>query len=317
MTRTAIALGSNLGDRLEHLRAAVEGLEQLGEVVSVSSVFETEPVGGPDQGRYLNAVAVVDTGLEPTELLDRLLEIEQGRGRVRTERWGPRTLDLDIVVYDDRSIDRDRLQIPHPRAHERGFVLAPLVEVWPDAELADGSTARQAWSASDGAGLRRYDGDWRSEAPGLGVEASVWVGAQMVLFAGWLAAVVLGPRSGPGPARVVAGGLAALAGVAVLEASRRTLGRELTPFPQPRRRPTLVDRGVYGRVRHPIYAGVVALLGGAAVAVGSLPGVVVTAVIAVFFSAKARVEERALSVGVPGYREYLERVPARFLPFVR
>lgn len=314
MARVAIALGSNLGDRLAHLRAGVAALSGLGEVVDVSSLFETEPVGGPDQGRYLNAVAVVETNLEPSELLDRLLGIERTRGRVRDERWGPRTLDLDVVAYEDRVVAEPDLVIPHPRAHERGFVLAPLVEVWPEAVLADGSSATSAWSRVDQSGLKRWRGDWRRHAPGLGVEATIWVGSQVVLFGAWLAVVVLLPRAESNPLLLALGGSVAIGGVVVLEAARRSLGRELTPFPQPRRSPTLVDSGVYRWVRHPIYSGVIMLLAGAAVAVGSAPGLMVTAALAVFFAFKARVEERALSVGIPGYTDYLRRVRSRFIP---
>lgn len=289
-------------------------MSELGEVGDVSSLFETEPVGGPDQGRYLNAVAVVETDVEPPELLDRLLEIERARGRVRDERWGPRTLDLDVVAYENRVVAEPDLVIPHPRAHERGFVLAPLVEVWPEAVLADGSSAASAWARVDHSGLKRWRGDWRRHAPGLGVEARIWVGVQIVLFGAWLAVVVLLPRAESNLLLLVLGGSLAIGGVVVLEAARRSLGRELTPFPQPRRRPTLVDAGVYRWVRHPIYSGVVMLLAGAAVAVGSAPGLMVTAVLAVFFAFKARVEERALSVGIPGYTAYLRRVTSRFIP---
>lgn len=315
MARVAVALGSNLGDRLDHLRLGVAALSELGEVIDVSSLFETEPVGGPDQGRYLNAIALVETDIEPSELLDRLLGIEQTRGRVRDERWGPRTLDLDIVAYGDRVVAEPDLEIPHPRAHERGFVLAPLVEVWPEAILAGGSSAASAWSHVDQSGLKRWRGDWRRHAPGLGVEAAIWVGVQIVLFGAWLAVVVLLPRAESNPLLLALGGSMAIGGVVVLEAARRSLGRELTPFPQPRSSPSLVDSGVYRWVRHPIYSGVVMLLAGAAVAVGSAPGLVVTAVLAVFFAFKARVEERALSVGIPGYTEYLHRVRPRFIPF--
>lgn len=314
MARVAIALGSNLGDRLDHLRAGVAALSELGEVVEVSSLFETEPVGGPDQARYLNAVAVVETDLDPSDLLQRLLGIEKARGRVRDERWGPRTLDLDIVAYEDRVVAEPDLEIPHPRAHERGFVLAPLVEVWPEAILADGSSAASAWSDVDQSGLKRWQGDWRRHAPALGVEATIWVAAQVVLFGAWLTVVLLMPRAEPNLLLAALGGSVALGGVVVLEAARRSLGRELTPFPQPRRSPSLVDSGVYRWVRHPIYTGVVMLLTGAAVAAGSALGVAVAAVLAVFFAYKARVEERALSVGVPGYTDYLQRVRSRFLP---
>jgi dihydroneopterin aldolase/2-amino-4-hydroxy-6-hydroxymethyldihydropteridine diphosphokinase len=128
--RAIIALGSNLGDRVAYLRF---GLERLSNVVSQSQVFETDPVGGPDnQGPYLNMVAVIDTDLDPYALLRRLLQIEAEAHRVRVERWGPRTLDLDLLFYDDVTINSEELIVPHPRFAERRFVLEPLSEVAPE-----------------------------------------------------------------------------------------------------------------------------------------------------------------------------------------
>jgi 2-amino-4-hydroxy-6-hydroxymethyldihydropteridine diphosphokinase len=125
--RAIVALGSNLGDRVAYLRF---GLEKLSNVVAQSQVFETDPVGGPDnQGPYLNMVAVVDTDLDPFALLRRLLQIEADAHRIRVERWGPRTLDLDLLFYDDYSIESEELTVPHPRFAERRFVLEPLSEV--------------------------------------------------------------------------------------------------------------------------------------------------------------------------------------------
>ncbi|MBT8198734.1 MAG: 2-amino-4-hydroxy-6-hydroxymethyldihydropteridine diphosphokinase [Acidimicrobiia bacterium] len=138
--RAAIALGSNLGDRHGHLDAAVEALGRLGELMAVSAPVETDPVGGPPgQGPYLNAVAIVATDLEPSALLRECLAIEASRGRVREERWGPRTLDLDILLFGDRRVSKPGLTIPHPHMAERPFVLEPLAEVWPDARYPDGS----------------------------------------------------------------------------------------------------------------------------------------------------------------------------------
>ena len=125
--RAIVALGSNLGDRAAYLRF---GLERLSNVVSQSQVFETDPVGGPDnQGPYLNMEAVVDTDLDPFAMLRRLLQIESEAHRVRVERWGPRTLDLDLLFYDDYTIESEELTVPHPRFAERRFVLEPLSEV--------------------------------------------------------------------------------------------------------------------------------------------------------------------------------------------
>ena len=128
--RAIVALGSNLGDRVAYLRF---GLERLSNVVAQSQVFETDPVGGPDnQGPYLNMVAVIDTDLDPYALLRRLLQIEAEAHRVRIERWGPRTLDLDLLFYDDVTINSEELIVPHPRFAERRFVLEPLSEVAPE-----------------------------------------------------------------------------------------------------------------------------------------------------------------------------------------
>jgi dihydroneopterin aldolase / 2-amino-4-hydroxy-6-hydroxymethyldihydropteridine diphosphokinase len=125
--RAIVALGSNLGDRAAYLRF---GLDRLSNVVAQSQVFETDPVGGPDnQGPYLNMVAVVDTDLDPFAMLRRLLQIESEAHRVRVERWGPRTLDLDLLFYDDYTIESEELTVPHPRFAERRFVLEPLSEV--------------------------------------------------------------------------------------------------------------------------------------------------------------------------------------------
>ena len=144
MTRYAIALGSNVGRRLQHLQAAVKSLSSLGRIAGVSSLYETAPVGGPAQGPYLNAVVRVDTDLSPEALLDQLHEIEDRRGREGVTRWGPRTLDLDIVASDGPIVTDPELTVPHPRALERRFVLEPLVEVWPEVLVAAGLTASAA-----------------------------------------------------------------------------------------------------------------------------------------------------------------------------
>jgi 2-amino-4-hydroxy-6-hydroxymethyldihydropteridine diphosphokinase len=137
MLETAyIALGSNLGDRSSNIRGALDAFKDHPgiELVVCSSVIETDPVGPEGQGPYLNAVACVRTGLEPRDLLDALLAIEQcyGRDRACEQRWGPRTLDLDLLIYADRVIDEPGLSIPHPRLHERDFVLIPLAEIAPE-----------------------------------------------------------------------------------------------------------------------------------------------------------------------------------------
>jgi 2-amino-4-hydroxy-6-hydroxymethyldihydropteridine diphosphokinase len=123
-----IGLGSNLGDRREMISRALEQLHPR----RVSTIVETEPWGVADQPRFLNAVAEIETDLEPAELLDRLLDVERGLGRVRKEKWGPRTIDLDLLLYGDRRIASDSLSVPHPRLPERKFVLEGLAELCPD-----------------------------------------------------------------------------------------------------------------------------------------------------------------------------------------
>jgi 2-amino-4-hydroxy-6-hydroxymethyldihydropteridine diphosphokinase len=133
VTRAFLALGSNLGDRLAHLQFAVDALAAAAgvHVVDVSSVYETAPVGGPPQDAYLNAVVSLDTELAPDVLLALAQRIEADAHRVRVERWGPRTLDVDILIYGDVESSDPVLTLPHPRMWERGFVLAPLRDVAP------------------------------------------------------------------------------------------------------------------------------------------------------------------------------------------
>jgi 2-amino-4-hydroxy-6-hydroxymethyldihydropteridine diphosphokinase len=135
-TKAYLALGSNLGDRLDHLRSAVRLLSEADgiEVVRSSRVYETEPVG-PPQPAYLNAVVEVRTDLEPAELLAATRAVEEALERVRGERWGPRTIDVDILTFDEVTIDEPELVVPHPRMHERGFVLVPLGELEADPML--------------------------------------------------------------------------------------------------------------------------------------------------------------------------------------
>ena len=132
-----IALGSNLGDRLEHLQLGTQWLEHQGiRITGKSRIFETEPVGGPDnQGAYLNAVVRLESRFSARHLLDVLLEAEHQRGRVRSERWGPRTLDLDLLIHGLEVILEPGLIVPHPRLHERAFVLEPLADLAPNLEI--------------------------------------------------------------------------------------------------------------------------------------------------------------------------------------
>jgi 2-amino-4-hydroxy-6-hydroxymethyldihydropteridine diphosphokinase len=137
--RAVVSLGANLGNRLETLQGAVDALEDTPgiRVKAVSPVYETEPWGVEpgSQPSYFNAVAVLKTTLPPSSLLERAHAVEEAFHRVRDERWGPRTLDVDIVAYADLLSDDPQLTLPHPRAHERAFVLAPWHDVDPEAEL--------------------------------------------------------------------------------------------------------------------------------------------------------------------------------------
>lgn len=144
MTEYAIALGSNMGDRVKVLLGAVAAIDRMGTITAVAALYETEPIGGPDQPPYLNSVVVLEASDEPQEVLEKLQEIEGEAGRLRTTPWGPRTLDLDIVTSDGLAVATETLQIPHPRASVRRFVLEPLAEIWPEADVGGGLSASQA-----------------------------------------------------------------------------------------------------------------------------------------------------------------------------
>jgi 2-amino-4-hydroxy-6-hydroxymethyldihydropteridine diphosphokinase len=151
--RAYLGLGSNLGDRLAHLQAAIDGLGARDDLslLAVSPVYETEPVGGPAQDEYLNAVVVIETGLGARELLAVCQGLDAAAHRVRAERWGPRTLDVDVLLVGDQEVHDPDLEIPHPRMWERAFVLAPL------ADLAPTLVARAADSGPGWPGVRRTD----------------------------------------------------------------------------------------------------------------------------------------------------------------
>ena len=133
--KAVIALGSNLGNRELNIDSAIAELVKIVEITHLSTNHETDPVGGPEQPKYLNAIAIAETELEPEELLIAMLEIENKLGRKREVHWGPRTLDLDLIVFGDEVIDSEILVLPHPHAHERRFVLEPWLEIEPDAYI--------------------------------------------------------------------------------------------------------------------------------------------------------------------------------------
>jgi 2-amino-4-hydroxy-6-hydroxymethyldihydropteridine diphosphokinase len=152
--RAVLALGSNVGDRLAHLQGAVDALTDAGRVVAVSPVYETDPVGGPEQADFLNAVVVVDSDLSAHGLLDLAHATEARFARVRDQRWGPRTLDVDLVAIGDEVIEDAEIVLPHPRAAERAFVLVPWFAVDGDAALLDGCRVADLLAGLDVGGVR-------------------------------------------------------------------------------------------------------------------------------------------------------------------
>lgn len=169
-TLAAIALGSNLGDCRATLEGALTALDATPglRVLRCSSWYRSAPVG-PPQPDYLNGCALLEVSLAPEALLDRLQAIESRFGRVRAERWGPRTLDLDLILFGEMVLDSARLQIPHPRLHERAFVLVPLAEIAPGwiEPLTGRRVADLAGDLSDAAGLLRLaEGESEGESNG-------------------------------------------------------------------------------------------------------------------------------------------------------
>jgi 2-amino-4-hydroxy-6-hydroxymethyldihydropteridine diphosphokinase len=153
-----LALGSNIGDRLDNLQRAIDVLDSDGLIATaVSGVFETSAVGGPPQADYLNAVLLAQSSLPGREILARCAEAESAAGRVRTVRWGPRTLDVDIIICGEEQSADEALTLPHPRAHERAFVLAPWLDVQPAAVLPGWGPVADLLASASLAGVRRTD----------------------------------------------------------------------------------------------------------------------------------------------------------------
>jgi 2-amino-4-hydroxy-6-hydroxymethyldihydropteridine diphosphokinase len=137
-----LSLGSNIGDRKSNIEKAIDSLSEAGiKVLQVSSFYETEPVGVIDQPIFLNVVLAIATALQPTDLLAICLKVEKMLGRVRKKRWGPRVIDIDILVYHQQEIKTEELCIPHPRLHERRFVLVPLCEIASQDKIINNQTA--------------------------------------------------------------------------------------------------------------------------------------------------------------------------------
>ena len=156
MNRAVLALGANLGEPDVALQGAVDALRQVDgiELIACSSIYETDPMGGPEQPCYLNAVVLVWTSLAPDALLAEAHRIELQWGRVRDVRWGARTLDIDVIAYEDVRSDDERLTLPHPRAHERAFVLVPWIEIEPGAVLPGHGAIRDLIEGIDVDGVR-------------------------------------------------------------------------------------------------------------------------------------------------------------------
>jgi len=155
-----LALGCNLGDRLANLQAGLDHLAAAAglRVTAVSAVFETAPVGGPPQPDYLNAVLLAESELPAIEILRLCHDAEQARGRVRDQRWGPRTLDVDLIACDDEVTSDPELTLPHPRAHERAFVLLPWLDVDADAQLVGFGPVADLLARVDQTGVTRLAG---------------------------------------------------------------------------------------------------------------------------------------------------------------
>jgi 2-amino-4-hydroxy-6-hydroxymethyldihydropteridine diphosphokinase len=315
MTKYAVALGSNQGDRLGHLRSALDEVGPLGDFYVVSGLYETAPVGGPEQDPYLNAVVVIESPLQSIDLLQRLQSVEAGHHRERSVRWGPRTLDLDIIAMDPGSVNADVLQIPHPRAAERRFVLEPLCDVWPDALVGEGLTAAEALKRVGEQEVALLASDWVIEGQGSG---RYWVGAQFALFLAIAVALIYGgslPDSGLS-GRVIAGGLMVFVGGSIAVASARSLGGAFTALPEPVTGADLIETGLYAYVRHPIYGAVLLILFGASLALASPLAGLLSCGLGILLWLKSGYEERQLRIVYPKYSAYRRRVTKRFIPFL-
>lgn len=316
MTRYAFGLGSNLGDRLEHLVAAVAGLDKGFDVVAVSPLYESLPAGGPEQSPFLNAVVVIETDMEPHEVLDMGLHIEQTRERERAERWGPRTLDLDVIASDGTGHDCERLTIPHPCAIEREFVLRPLNDVWPEAPVGSDLTAAAALDRLNDQGVERLTHAWIPPRPRW--KANALLAGQLAIFAAVAASLIYDGTLPGGDWSVVRvlGGLTALVGAPLALESSRRLGGSMTASPIPKRDGDLVVSGPYCYARHPIYGGVSLLFIGVSLLLDSLVALAVSALLIPYFLFKARYEERQLRMRYAGYLDYRLKVRRQLIPYV-
>jgi 2-amino-4-hydroxy-6-hydroxymethyldihydropteridine diphosphokinase len=161
IVRAYVGMGSNLEDPLRQIESAMAALERLpaSRLVACSALYWSEPVGPPGQPRYVNAAACIGTGLSAQGVLHELQAVERQQGRVRGQRWGARTLDLDLLVYGDLVIDTPELTVPHPRLHERAFVLIPLHDIEPGLSIPGVGTVAELCRAIDRGGVRRVSGE--------------------------------------------------------------------------------------------------------------------------------------------------------------
>ncbi len=339
MTKAAIALGSNLGDRRALLRSGADALTELGAVVAVSSLYETAPVGGPDQDPFFNAVIVIDTELGPRELLDELHRIEAEAGRVREVRWGPRRLDLDLILYGTRRAEEGGMVVPHPRFAERRFVLEPLVEAWPDAKTPTGRSVADLLPALADQEVVSVGTWWPEETTPKSLSAQAaaespvspsneahssfgqrggwWVVAQAAIGAVVVVAALYFDRTiESGRWLVWLGAALLLIGAAQAILGLLHLGVSLTPYPEPLELGNLVHGGVYRHVRHPVYGGLVLGMVGLALYQLSWVGLVAAAGGSAFFWLKAGFEERRLLATYPDYLDYRARTRARMIPWI-
>lgn len=315
MTRVAVGLGSNLGNRAETMRGAVRDLGLLGPVVAISSIYQTQPVGGPEgQTAYLNAVCLIDTDQRSDTILEMLQGIEQKWGRVRVERWGPRTLDLDVLLFSDRTESNERLIVPHPRLADRRFVVEPLAEVWPNAVIDGrpvGVLLAELGNQGIEEGIEKLAGpQWTT----MSDKGAKWVAGQGILLVLLVLSLFDQGSISAGAWMQWVGRALVVAAAVMFIAGMRALGRNLTGYPEPIADGTLISHGVFRFIRHPLYGGNVLLVLGIALHQRSISGVALSIAAALFFWMKARHEEVRLSLRFPAYRRYKATTWGRLLP---
>jgi len=159
MALAYIGLGSNLDDPRSRIRSAIQSIKQFPDttLLGCSSCYRSKPLGSRNQAEYINAVVEVDTRLDAEQLLLRMQAVENQQGRVRTQRWGPRTLDLDLLLFDDLVVKSDALTLPHPEMHKRGFVLYPLHEIAPEIEIPGRGRVRDLLSGMDPSEVQKLE----------------------------------------------------------------------------------------------------------------------------------------------------------------